>query len=345
MEQRRAPKEAQPTQPTDKKAVDLTPDDDDFYDLPPYEPHVPTPKVPKEPKPKRPRSREDSAKIMLIVSRALLTLAAACLITAVVVGIAHSGALPPDTPSDNEQGHPSGTDSPNQGNSTPEVAPPPPFPIEQYTVDVSAYLAAIEYAPAKADILLLNKQHPAGKDFKPSTPVTLPSGYTYSGKEVQLDATAAAALQAMMLCMRADDITDTYVTSGYRTYNYQTTLFENYIREEMLKNESLTREQAIAIVQTYSSRPGESEHQSGLCVDFMTIHMTDLVNEQFEPTAAFKWLQENAAEFGFILRYPKDKTDVTGYSYESWHYRFVGRAAALDITAQGVTLEEYLGEN
>lgn len=352
MAQPRASKNTQKEEQPRMTAADLALDDDDFFDLPPYEPHVPTPKAPKAPK--APRSREDSAKILLTVSRLLMTLAIACLITAVVVGIAHAGILPGDPPADTEDGQPEdgqpNDEQPDSG--TPDDAPdisdtiatPPPFPAETYTVDVSAFMTAIEYLPEKKDILLLNKQHPVGESFKPSTLITLPTGYTYGGKMIQLDATAAIALQAMMLCMRADGITDTYVTSGYRSYSYQLSTFENHVQDELQKNPNLTREEAVKIVETYSAHAGYSEHQSGLCVDFMTIHMDDLVNEQFEPTTAFAWLQENAAEFGFILRYPADKTDVTGYSYESWHYRFVGRAAALEITSHGITLEEYLGQ-
>ena len=92
---------------------------------------------------------------------------------------------------------------------------------------------------------------------------------------------------------------------------------------------------------TYSARPGTSEHQTGLCVDFMTNTMTELDNS-FERSRAFEWLTENAYRFGFILRYPKDKEDVTGYNYESWHYRFVGRSAATVIHEKNETLEEYL---
>ncbi|MBR2312859.1 MAG: M15 family metallopeptidase, partial [Clostridia bacterium] len=155
-------------------------------------------------------------------------------------------------------------------------------------------------------------------------------------------ATTAAALKAMLLCMRAEGITDTFVTSGYRSYTYQSQLFAFYIQQEMSQNAALSREQATAIVERYSSRPGYSEHQSGLCVDLMTTTMGNL-DESFERTEAFAWLKENAAQFGFILRYPKDKEHVTGYAYEPWHYRFVGRAAALEIAAAGITLEEYLG--
>jgi D-alanyl-D-alanine carboxypeptidase len=110
----------------------------------------------------------------------------------------------------------------------------------------------------------------------------------------------------------------------------------------MEANPSLDQEQATAIVETYSSRPGQSEHQSGLCVDLITSTMSGL-DESFEKTDAFAWLQKNAAHFGFILRYPKGDDGITGYTYEPWHYRFVGKAAALEITATGITLEEYLG--
>ena len=106
--------------------------------------------------------------------------------------------------------------------------------------------------------------------------------------------------------------------------------------------DKLSREDAEAVVLSYSAAPGQSEHQSGLCIDFITMSMSGLTNEQFEATAAFRWLRENACRFGFILRYPSDKTKVTGYSYESWHYRFVGREIAMEISQRGITLEEYL---
>ena len=106
--------------------------------------------------------------------------------------------------------------------------------------------------------------------------------------------------------------------------------------------DKLSLEDAVAVALSYSAPAGKSEHQSGLCVDFITMSMSGLTNEQFEATEAFRWLQQYACQFGFILRYPKDKTSVTGYSYESWHYRFVGREAAMEITRRGITLEEYL---
>lgn len=219
----------------------------------------------------------------------------------------------------------------------------PVNPIEPYTppVDISTYLPAISHA--YDSYILVNKTHSLDSSFSPGILRDLPDGLTLYGKDIQLEITAATALEAMMLCMRADGITDTYVTSGYRTYLYQLELQNNYIRDEQSKNPSLSREQALAIVRTYSAAPGYSEHQTGLCVDLMTTKMTEL-DESFEDTEAFDWLQKNACHFGFILRYPADKTDVTGYKYEPWHYRFVGRDAAIAITEADLTLEEYLAQ-
>ena len=247
------------------------------------------------------------------------------------------GAQPPDEP----QSPTPPEESEEQGSeaNTPTQQPTEPY---DYACDVSDYLAAMEYAPAKEEILLLNKAHAKSASYAPPTLVEMSRSDTLYGKEVLLEPTTAAALTAMLLCMRADGITDAYATSGYRSYTYQSQLFALYVNQEMSKNPSLTRDQATALVEVYSARPGYSEHQSGLCVDLMTTTMGNL-DKSFENTAAFAWLQENAAQFGFILRYPKEKEAITGYTYEPWHYRFVGKATALEITAAGITLEEYLG--
>jgi len=92
----------------------------------------------------------------------------------------------------------------------------------------------------------------------------------------------------------------------------------------------------------YSAKPGTSEHQTGLCVDFITDSMNNNLTNAFEGTAAFMWLSQNAYKYGYILRYPDDKKDVVYYNYESWHYRFVGRTAACEIYEKGICLEEYL---
>ena len=85
-----------------------------------------------------------------------------------------------------------------------------------------------------------------------------------------------------------------------------------------------------------------SEHETGLAVDIVSV-ANQRLDETQEDTAANRWLRENCADYGFILRYPRGKEDVTGFSYESWHFRYVGKAAAKEIMQRGITLEEYLG--
>lgn len=117
-----------------------------------------------------------------------------------------------------------------------------------------------------------------------------------------------------------------YVNSGYRTYEEQETLYYNYAAER-----------GVAEADRVSSRPGYSEHQSGLCFD---VNSTDF---SFADTAEARWLSSHCAEYGFIIRFPKGKEDITGYEYEPWHIRFVGVENAKKISASGMCLEEYLG--
>ncbi len=205
-----------------------------------------------------------------------------------------------------------------------------------YSIDISPYLSSI----TSENLLLANKQNPLGESYKPNVvDLTCPT----DGEKQQLQYDAAQALYAMMAEMRADGITDVFVTSSYRTYAHQNWLYYTYyLEQERSKNPSLSEEELLALVSAYSSRPGESEHQTGLCIDFSTESIGGEVNASFEGTAAFTWLQKNAYKFGYIIRYPKDKTAVTGYQYESWHYRFVGRDAATEIHMQNLCLEEFL---
>jgi len=211
-------------------------------------------------------------------------------------------------------------------------------------------------------LLLTNKVCVLGEDYEPSDLVSLPSKWTT--RPMSLERRAATALGEMMEEMAAAGVTDTYVTSAYRTYAYQQGLFEKYKNQEMsalsedayavlgydyiynkyLVNDrtGLDPEDAERVVLSYSALPGTSEHQTGLCVDFITESMGGNLDVSFETYEAYTWLSQNAYRFGFILRYPKDKTEITGYQYEPWHYRFVGREAATDIYFSRLTLEEYL---
>ncbi|MBQ9415642.1 MAG: M15 family metallopeptidase [Clostridia bacterium] len=209
-----------------------------------------------------------------------------------------------------------------------------------YKIDISPYWEALN----RTNLLLANKTHPTGPDYEPEQIQNIPEEYLINHKELTGEKTMVLALTAMMMEMRADGIRDNYVTSAYRSYSYQENLYRYYINLEMSRHSGWTEEQAEELVLTYSAKPGTSEHQTGLCIDFMTTSMTDL-DESYEQTAAFDWLAENAFRFGFILRYPKGKENITGYAYEPWHYRFVGLNAASAIHEGRMTLEEYLEQN
>ncbi len=215
-------------------------------------------------------------------------------------------------------------------------------------------------------LILANKreENHLGKDYVPES-LTKLTCKTHMDKEVQLESRAATALYEMLDEMHAAGKTDIMVASGYRGYNKQVTLYQTYLNNETaeisvnaynyfdyayLKETyldkgltGLSHADARKVVLSYSALPGTSEHQTGLCIDFITSTMGDELTVEFEKNPAFAWLRGNAYKFGFILRYPKGKEDITGYTYEPWHFRFVGREAATIIHTNGITLEEYLG--
>lgn len=132
------------------------------------------------------------------------------------------------------------------------------------------------------------------------------------------------------------------ICSAFRAYDTQVSLHENKI-ERIMMEEGLDREAAAVKASTVVAKPGTSEHQIGLALDIVSSSYTDLDEGQMK-TEDQKWLIENSWKYGFILRYPLDKSDITGVIFEPWHYRYVGQKAAKEITEQNLTLEEYLGE-
>lgn len=181
--------------------------------------------------------------------------------------------------------------------------------------------------------ILLNGTHVLPEGYEP----TLAEAVKGSGK--YLDYRVAPYYQAMYDKALEDGIELTPV-SGYRSYDLQVELFEDQIQLE-IDNNGLDKTKATVAAATEVMIPGGSEHNAGLAMDICSL------SESFEDTDEAAWLRENAADFGFILRYPKDAKSraITKVIYEPWHYRFVGVEAAKDITAKGVTLEEYLNAN
>lgn len=140
-------------------------------------------------------------------------------------------------------------------------------------------------------------------------------------------------LQRMFDDARADGIA-LYVVQGYRTEQEQQQMLDNKIKE--YKNLGKSTEEAKALAEQWVAVPGTSEHQIGIAVDI------NADTEKCTPEKLYNWLSENAHKYGFINRYPEDKTEITGIIYEPWHYRYVGIDAAKEIYEKGICLEEYL---
>ena len=224
-------------------------------------------------------------------------------------------------------------------------------PEEETVAFMDGYRPAINIEPYRTALgtdsekylLLVNKQHPLGSVYAPTSLSAIDPELTLGGKALELESVAATAAEAMIRELHAKGYTEIVMTSAYRDYEYQNNLFSYYTNQELDAHPDWTRAEAEAEVATYSARPGTSEHQSGLCMDLISA-VDCVLDESFADLAAYDWLQENAHCFGFILRYPKGMDSVTGYSYEPWHYRFVGVPAATAIHDRGLTLEQYLSE-
>ncbi len=208
-------------------------------------------------------------------------------------------------------------------------------PAIPFKADLSAYEKYMNPEDRDAYLILINVEHKLSAEDVPTDLTDIADTRRDGRTTQQMREYAAMALEAFFIEMRACGIKDVSVTSGYRSYDYQVQLFEQ--RVEMYP--SLSRAEAEARAATVVAIPGSSEHQSGLCIDMHNLSSADI---SFANTASFKWVSENAHKFGFILRFPKDKTEITKISYEPWHYRYVGRYHATRIYESGLCLEEYM---
>jgi len=174
------------------------------------------------------------------------------------------------------------------------------------------------------DYILVNKYSYLEEDYIPNNLEIIPEEYARSG--MRLVKNAKDAFVAMAREARKDK-RPIIAMSSYRSYKYQVNLFEKYKEADGIKD-----------ADTYSARAGFSEHQTGLCVDIYD-GVLDYTN--FEQSDSFDWMQKNAYKYGFILRFPEGKENITGYQYESWHYRYVGKDIAKYIHNNDITFEEY----
>lgn len=177
---------------------------------------------------------------------------------------------------------------------------------------------------ADGNLILVNKYYYLDKSFAPEDIVEVSNWYCYGENEIRKE------VYEKFRSMYNDGLKDNVkliINSSYRTYDHQETLWNSY-------SNSKGEEWADSI----AARPGYSEHQTGLTLD---ITSKDGKMDTFDQSEEFKWLEKNAHKYGFILRYPKGKEEITGYSYESWHYRYVGEEIASKIKELGITYDEY----
>ncbi|WHX25268.1 D-alanyl-D-alanine carboxypeptidase family protein [Virgibacillus halodenitrificans] len=181
-------------------------------------------------------------------------------------------------------------------------------------------------------LALVNKQHALPADYIPKDLVTpkVRFPFTEDLPKKQMRQVAATALEKMFAAADKAGL-DLFAQSGYRSYERQDAIFASNVNEH--------GEEAA---NKFSARPGESEHQTGLTMDVTSPDINYGLTIEFGKTDEGKWIKKHAAEYGFIIRYPKGKENITKYQYEPWHLRFVGKEAAKEIMTKGITLEEYV---
>ena len=175
---------------------------------------------------------------------------------------------------------------------------------------------------SKGDLILVNKYYSLASDYEPEDLVQVESDY---GKGYLRERVYEAFKQ-----LHDDAYELGYnirVVSPYRSYSYQEAVYDKYLQKD-----------PIEVVDSYSARPGLSEHQTGLCAD---VSIPGIYIDYFGEYEASDWLAENAHRYGFIIRFPENKEDITGYIWEAWHIRYVGEEVATDIYERGITFDEY----
>ena len=207
----------------------------------------------------------------------------------------------------------------------------PDLDIEKVIIDVNIGLDKEVYTEAEKAInlntptILVNKYYYLENNYVPNNLEKISSNYALSN--MKLVNVAKDAYEEMAKAAQKDK-RKLVVMSAYRSYDYQVNLYNRYAKKDGTDK-----------ADTYSGRPGFSEHQTGLAFD---LYNGKTVYTRFEETKEFEWMQENAYKYGFILRFPKDKERETGYVYEAWHYRYVGKEIAKEIKEKNITLEEYI---
>ncbi len=234
-----------------------------------------------------------------------------------------------------------------QPNDEPSVQPNEPIIKEQMPTSYKDFsLTKGKNAKEAYDILnsfleskysiLTNKQNKVSSDYEPSN-LAVPNGCDY-----KMEKTAGDALVKMLSAAKSDGYYDLVLYSGYRTYASQKNKYET--RTQKYLNQGYSQAEAEAKAGEYIAPPGSSEHHTGLAADVCSwkiVSKYGYLSDDFDTTAEFRWLEQNCAKYGFILRYKKGCEDITGFLYEPWHFRYIGVEHATACTALDITYEEY----
>lgn len=206
----------------------------------------------------------------------------------------------------------------------PEVSVKDAVSLVNVNRDRDFYEDIQETDTSKGDLMLVNKYYKLTKDFKLDDIVPISNQFAYEGNEIRKH--VYERYRSMWNAAKEEGLL-LIVNSSYRDYETQDAVWKDYAEangEEWADNKA--------------ARAGSSEHETGLALDIVT---NNVIMNEFENTEEFKWLQDNAYKYGFILRYPKGKKNITGYEYESWHYRYVGEEVAKEIHDLDITFDEY----
>ncbi len=190
----------------------------------------------------------------------------------------------------------------------------------------------IPVVASAAELLLVNKDHPLPEDYQPNLERMREYG-------AEVDASIVQPLREMLAAGEEEGL-QFWIASSYRSVERQRELLDEDIDD--LVRQGYSYSAAYEEVTKETMPVGCSEHASGLAVDIVSKDY-QILDEKQGRTAEILWLQEHCSQYGFILRYPKEKEDITKVSYESWHFRYVGIDAAKEIMEQDLSLEEYLG--
>ena len=239
-----------------------------------------------------------------------------------------------------EEGQPEETPTEEGGENVTVETPEPPAgtaepeaPAEEPETPASSGSASVTSSVTDDWLVLANKTHHLSEDYWPGDMVTVSSYVEGVGNSdtKKMRKVAADALDELIKGA-ADAGYQIKMRTGFRSYSYQASLFSSYAQRN--------GEEAA---NKYSARAGESEHQTGLCCDVSSPSVGWGISYDYGKTDEGKWLAAHCHEYGFILRYLEGKEDITGYVYEPWHIRYVGKDAAAEIFNKGICFEEYLG--